>query len=106
VCIIAVCVNEAGDSPCEMKAIQGECVSNAVWMYRNCWKSCIGCQAPTGQFHILPNSSANSFRSTAHPRNRLAQWPYARFPKASFSRLRLFLPTAASSPRTLEGGER
>ena len=50
---ISVCMNEAGDEVCEMYAGQGDCVNNADWMFRNCWKSCVQCQAQTGQFRSL-----------------------------------------------------
>jgi len=58
---ISVCVNVAGDDFCELKAGVGDCAKNAVWMFRNCWKSCVQCQAQAGQFHsslryLIPSS--------------------------------------------------
>ena len=50
---IVACENAAGDGVCELYAGRGACETNAVWMFRNCWKSCVQCRGPTGQFRGL-----------------------------------------------------
>jgi len=64
------CENAAGDGVCALYAGQGACETNAVWMFRNCWKSCVQCRGPTGQFrgcHFIARLHAQHFQSPDSP---------------------------------------